>query len=95
MILPIITLTDLDDEGGRGGDDLDLGLPVLDGELDGDLEAFPVLRGLGDVVADLLGREAERADLGRQGGRGRNLSAHGPQAHGLKLRLENLGKGLV
>ena len=36
--------TYLDDEGGCGGDDADLGLPVLDGEHDGDLEALPVLR---------------------------------------------------
>ena len=77
--------TNLDDERGGGGDDLDLGLPVLDDELNGDFEALPVLRGLGDVVADLLGGEAERAHLGGQGRRGGNFSAHGPQAHGLEF----------
>lgn len=45
----------LDDEGGSGGNDVDLGLTVLDGELAGDLKSLPVSGSLGDVVSDLLG----------------------------------------
>ena len=41
--------------------------PVLDLELDGDLEALPLLGGLGDVISDLLGGQAEGTDLGGQG----------------------------
>jgi len=44
----------LDDEGGGRGDDGDGGLTVLDGELDGDAEAFPVACCFGDVFTDLL-----------------------------------------
>merc|ERR1719318_727624 len=54
----------LDDEGGGGGHHGAGGLPVLDLQLDGHFEALPVLRSLGDVITDLLGREAEGADLG-------------------------------
>ena len=42
----------LDDEGGGRGDDGDGGLTVLDGELDGDAEAFPVACCFGDVFTD-------------------------------------------
>ena len=33
----------LDDESGGGGDNLDLGLPVLDGQLDRDLQEVPII----------------------------------------------------
>merc|ERR1711992_326613 len=60
-------LQGLDDQGGGRGDDADLGLPVLDGQLDGDLQALPFGGGLGDVLANLLGGEAQGTDLGGQG----------------------------
>jgi hypothetical protein len=44
--VPLGFLGRLDDERRGGGDDGDLGLPVLHGELDGDVEALPVLGGL-------------------------------------------------
>lgn len=44
-----------DDKGGRGGDNGDGSLTVLDGELDGDTESLPVAGGLGDILSDLLG----------------------------------------
>ena len=59
-------LEGLDDEGGGRGDDADLGLPVLDGQLDGDLQALPFGGGLGDVLANLLGGETQGTDLGGQ-----------------------------
>ena len=83
LAVPRGLLERLDDEGGGGGHHADFGLPVLDGELDGDLEALPVLGGLGDVVADLLGGEAERANLGGQGGGGRDLASDGTELHDL------------
>lgn len=46
----------LDDERGGAGDHADGGLPVLDRQLDGDLETLPVLGSLGDVITDFLGR---------------------------------------
>lgn len=45
----------LDDEGRSRGDDVDLGVTVLDGELAGDLQSLPVSGSLGDVISDLLG----------------------------------------
>ena len=45
----------LDDQGCGGGHNIDSGLTILDGEPDCDLETFPVLCGLGNVVTDLLG----------------------------------------
>merc|ERR1711953_43105 len=47
-LLPVTwrLLQGLDDEGSGGGDDGNGSLPVLDGQLDGDLETFPVLGGL-------------------------------------------------
>ena len=43
-------LEGLDDQGGGGGHHADLGLTVLDGQLDGDLQALPVPSCLGDVL---------------------------------------------
>ena len=67
-LLPVTwwLLEGLDDEGGGRGDDADLGLPVLDGQLDGDLQALPFGGGLGDVLANLLGGETQGTDLGGQ-----------------------------
>ena len=77
-------LQGLDDESGGRGNDVDGGLTVLDGQLDGDLEAFPVLGGLGDVVTDLLGGETEGTDLGGQGRGGGNFTTDSPQADNLE-----------
>lgn len=44
-----------DDEGGGGGHNGDGGLTVLDGELNGHAETFPVAGGLGDVFTDFFG----------------------------------------
>ena len=63
-------LESLDDEGGGRGNHAARGLPVLNLELDSDLESLPFLGGLGDVVSDLLGRQAEGTDLGGQGAAG-------------------------
>ncbi|KAK7281391.1 hypothetical protein RIF29_09345 [Crotalaria pallida] len=55
----------LDDKRRGGGDDGDLCLTVLDGELDGDAKALPVLGGFfGDVFYDLLGREDRSSGRG-------------------------------
>jgi hypothetical protein len=56
LLLPVARglLEGFDDEGGGGGDDGDGGLAVLDGELDGDAEAFPLAGGFGDIFTDLF-----------------------------------------
>ena len=46
----------LDDERSSGGNDVDLGVTVLDGQLAGDLQALPITGSLGDVISNLLGR---------------------------------------
>ena len=45
----------LDDQGCGRGNDIDSGLTILDGQPDCDLETFPVLGGLGNIVTNLLG----------------------------------------
>jgi len=56
-LLPVSNrlLEGLNDKGGGRGNNRDLGLTVLDGKLAGDFESLPVLRGLCDVIANLLG----------------------------------------
>jgi hypothetical protein len=53
----------LDDQRRGSGDNRDLRLSVLDGELDSYAQAFPVASGLGDILADLLGGETQRTNL--------------------------------
>ena len=65
----------LDDEGSSGWNNIDLGNTVLDGQLAGDLEAFPVLGSLGDVFSDLLWRQTERSDLWSKCGSGSDFSS--------------------
>jgi hypothetical protein len=52
-----------DAERRSRGDNLDGGNPVLDGELDSDLQTLPVLGLLGDIITDLLGGQTEGTDL--------------------------------
>ena len=47
--------------------------------------SYPVSRRLGNVFTDLLRRQTERADLGREGGRSTNLAAGGAQVNDLLL----------
>lgn len=49
------TLESPDHESAGGGDDGDGGLTVLDGQLDGYAQTFPLLGGLGDIFTDFLG----------------------------------------
>ncbi|GER57718.1 glutamate dehydrogenase [Striga asiatica] len=80
------------DYSGCGGDDGDLGLTVLNSELDGDAEAFPILgRLLGDVLTDLLRGETERTDLGGERAGSADLSSGDPDENvddlrGIELR---------
>lgn len=48
------TLESLDDKRRCGGNDVDLGLSVLDGELDRYAETLPRRGSLGDIFTDLL-----------------------------------------
>merc|ERR1712002_59679 len=84
-------LQGLDDQGSCGGNHRHLGLTILDGELDSDLETFPLLGGLGDVVTNLLGRQTEGTDLGGKGRGGGNFTSNGPQAHDLDFSGIELG----
>jgi hypothetical protein len=60
-------LESLDDQGRGGGNNGDLSLTVLDGQLNSDTETLPVSSTLGNVFSDLLGRETEGTDLGGEG----------------------------
>eukprot|EP00850_Spirogloea_muscicola_P024804 SM001553S01434 [mRNA] locus=s1553:1209:2063:+ [translate_table: standard] len=93
LAVPLGLLERLDDQRGGGGHDRHLGDAVLDGELDGDAQALPVLgRLLGDVLANLLGRQAQRPDLGRQRRRGAHLAARHAHEHLHHLRWVHLGR---
>jgi len=54
LAVPVGLLQGLDDQGCRGGAHRNRGLPVLDGELDGDLQSFPVTSCLGNVLTNFL-----------------------------------------
>ena len=101
LAVPLGLLERLDDERRGGGDDGDLGLPVLDGELHGDAEALPVLGGLlGDVLSDLLRGETERPDLGGERRRRADLTAGHADEHihhlgRVELRRHGCGRGRV
>src|SRR5699024_1837611 len=60
----------LDDQRGGGRDHCDGRLSVLNDQLAGDLEAFPVGGGLGNVITDLFRRQTKGTDFGseRRGG---------------------------
>ena len=53
--------------------------------MNGNLNTFEVLGGLGDIFTDLLGRKTERTDLGRKGGRGTDLTSGGTEVNDLLL----------
>ena len=69
-------------------------LSVLDSELDSDLETLPLAGGLGDVLTDFLGREAEGTDLGGQGGGGTDLASDHTELDDLDLIRVKLGRHL-
>ena len=69
-----------------------LRLPVLHGELDGDLEPLPVAGGLHDVLSDLLGGETEWSHLGGEGAGGAHLAAHHAELDDLDLVRVKLGR---
>ena len=50
----MLTLESLDDKGGSRGNNVNLGLTVLDRELDGYAETLPRRGRLGDIFTDLL-----------------------------------------
>jgi len=62
-----------DERRGRW-QNVDLGLSVLDGQLDRDAEALPLGGVLGDIFRDLLWGQTEGTDLGGQSGRGSTLT---------------------
>merc|ERR1719188_1717667 len=84
-------LEGLDDEGSGGGHHRALGLPVLDTELNSDLETLPVSGGLGDVISNLLGRETKGTDLGGKRGGSSNLASDSSQVDELNLIGVELG----
>ena len=86
-------LEGLDHEGGGGGDDLDLRLTVLHDELARHAQALPLARRrLDDVIADLLRRHAERADLRRERRGAGHLAARHADVDVLDLVGVHLGR---
>ena len=68
-------LEGLDDQGSGRGDDGHLGHTVLDRELAGHAQTLPLLcRFLGNVLTNLLGRQTQGTDLGRQRGSSTDLA---------------------
>lgn len=83
LSVPRRLLQGLDDQRGSGRNNGDLGLTVLDGQLNSDSETLPVTSGLGDIFTDLLGGETEGTDLGGQSGRGTDLTSDGSEVDDL------------
>jgi hypothetical protein len=78
-------LESTDDEGRSGGNNRDRGLTVLDGELDGDTETFPVTGSLGNIFTNFLGRQTQRTDLGGKCRLSTNLTTGGTEVDDLHL----------
>lgn len=88
-------LQGLDDQGGGRGHDLDLGLAVLDDQLDRDAQALPVLgRLLGDILTNLLTQKTyecfitrgQRSERRRREGKSTTALTRDPSpAEGLRL----------
>jgi hypothetical protein len=55
-------------------------IPVLDGELDSDLQALPLRSTLGDIITDLLGVKTEGTDLRGKRGGGTDLTTDSAEA---------------
>ena len=81
-VLNLLTITwrffqSLDNQSSSWGHNIDLSLTILNGQLDGNSQAFPILGGLGNVVTNFLGRQTERTDLGGQSGSSSYFSSDG------------------
>lgn len=74
-------LQSLDDQRSSRWHNFNGGLTVLDDQFAGDLQAFPVRGGLGDIITDLLRRKTEGTDLGGKGRGGTYLTADGSEVH--------------
>merc|ERR1719145_259112 len=84
----------LDDQGSSGGDNRAGGLPVLDLQLNSDLEPFPVGGRLGDVVTNLLWRQTQRTHLRSQRTGCSNFASYCPQVDILHLSGVEFGSHL-
>merc|ERR1711982_147751 len=71
------------------------GLPVLDLQLDSHFQTLPVSSSLGNVVTNLLGRQAKWSNLGSEGRGCSNLTSHGPQVDILDFIRVELGSHLL
>jgi hypothetical protein len=72
------------DQERRGGwNDGDLGLSVLDGQLNGDLQTFPFFGVLADIVTDFLWGESEWTDLWSKGSGWGDFTTDGSEADDL------------
>lgn len=92
-LLPVTVrlIQGLDDQGGGGRDDRASGLPVLASQLHCDLQALPLLGGLGNVVTDLLGRHSQGSQLGRDGSASRGLATRTSDVQVLHFRGVHFG----
>merc|ERR1712212_1357237 len=92
--IPRRFLQSLDDQGSCRGNHGAGGLPVLDLQLDSNLQTFPVSSSLGNVVTNLLGGQAKGTNLGSEGRGCSNLPSYGPQVHVLNFIWVELGSHL-
>lgn len=82
-------LQSLDDKSGSRWNHINLSLTILNGQLDGDFETFPVLGGLGDIITNLLGRQTQRTDFGSQSGSSCYFTTDGTKADDLEKEEKN------
>merc|ERR1719489_361276 len=84
-----------DEESRSAGNDAHRRLTILNGQLDGDAETFPVLRRFCDIITNFLGRQTERSNFRRERRRGTDLATDGAQADDLDFSGIELGRHLV
>ena len=83
----------LEHERSRGGNDFNARVAVLDDELDGDLQASPLL-GVGlDHIRGLLGRHSQRTQLGGEDGHVGGLTSNASAVELGELGTQTAGRG--
>merc|ERR1739848_497143 len=84
------------DEERRGaGNNAHRCLTILNRQLDGDAESFPILGRFGDIITNFFWRKTQGSDFGGERGSSTNFTSDGPQTHNLNFSGIEFGRHFV